>query len=192
MLLSRARRGASGNAATKMVVKPNWSTREEKTVSLNTGRGRWWLRKQTQLRRVSILRWSQLWQWEGAECFTHFEVFVHQSVGVHGLQIPVFVPLWKLGFVFHILSYATSFLHLPARPPVLQQAENAASNNLSPLSNYFLTMHWALQELSWRPAEEVLMRFCGAKGLSYANEPYSNYTRFAKCHSLEFTALLIE
>lgn len=54
--------------------------------------------------------------------FTHFQVFVHQSVSVHGLQIPVLVPLWQLGFVFYILPSAPSLLHLPARPPVLQQA----------------------------------------------------------------------
>ena len=61
-------------------------------------------------------------------CFTHFKVFVHQSMGVHRLQIPVFVPLWKLGFIVYILPCTTSFLHLPARPPVLQQTGNVASS----------------------------------------------------------------
>ena len=58
--------------------------------------------------------------------FTHFQVFVHQSVSVHGLQIPVLVPLWKLRLVFDTLPSASSFLHFPARPPVLQQTGNVA------------------------------------------------------------------
>lgn len=69
--------------------------------------------------------------------FTHFEVFIHQAMGVHWLQIPVFVPLWKLGFILYILPCTTSFLHLSTRPPVLQQTENVASSLLSTQSNYF-------------------------------------------------------
>lgn len=67
---------------------------------------------------------------------THLQVFVHQSVGVHGLQIPVLVPLRKLGFVFHALPSASSFLHLPARPPVLQQTGNVEMTSLSSRGNY--------------------------------------------------------
>lgn len=57
---------------------------------------------------------------------THFQVLVHQSVSVHGLQVPVFVPLRQLRFVLHVLTSPAPFLHLPARPPVLQQAEHGA------------------------------------------------------------------
>lgn len=56
-----------------------------------------------------------------AKLQNHFEVFVHQPVSVHRLQIPVFVPLWKLAFILYIQTSTTSFLHLPTRPPVLQQ-----------------------------------------------------------------------
>ena len=65
---------------------------------------------------------------ERLRCFTHFKVFIHQSMGVHRLQIPVFFPLWELGFIVYILPSSTSFLYLPARPPVLQQTENVASS----------------------------------------------------------------
>lgn len=56
--------------------------------------------------------------------FTHFQVLVHQSVSIHGLQVPVFVPLRQLRFVLHVGTGTAPFLHLPARPPVLQQAEH--------------------------------------------------------------------
>lgn len=63
--------------------------------------------------------------------FTHFQVFVHQSVSVHGLQIPVLVPLGQLGVVLYILPSAPSLLHLPARPPVLQQAGKVEVESLA-------------------------------------------------------------
>lgn len=70
---------------------------------------------------------------------THFKVFIHQSVSVHRLQIPVFVPLWKLTFTLHILPTTTSFLDLPTGPPVLQQTENAQTQP-SNQRNYLWTM----------------------------------------------------
>lgn len=60
--------------------------------------------------------------------YTHFEVLVHQSVSVHGLQVPVFVPLRQLRFVLHVGTGSAPFFHLATRPPVLQQAEHRAAS----------------------------------------------------------------
>lgn len=133
MLLSRARRGASGKAATKMVVKPNWRTAAERIIRMSTLARKknkcWGLNNSLHLHGLFPSPESQNTILSRSAFFTHFEILIHKPMGVHRLQIPVLVPLRKLGLILYILPSTTSFLHLSTRPPVLQQTENIESSD---------------------------------------------------------------
>lgn len=179
MLLSRARRGASGKAATKMVVKPNWRTAAERIIRMSTLARKkkkcWGLNNSLHLHGLFPSPESQNTILSRSAFFTHFEIFIHKPMGVHRLQIPVLVPLRKLGLILYILPSTTSFLHLSTRPPVLQQTENIESSS----ARTVLLSHM----------REDLMCFFRRKIFSHANElkeekPCRNYIRPVNCHHL--------